>query len=134
MCRGFFQRFQKCVKGAGAKHVYLVYDVHFIFSGLRREAHLVYDIPDIFYGIITGGIEFMYIERSTSVKADTTFTYITSLIILGKMRTINCFCEDPGTGCFTNATGSAKQKSMCQLLLPDGIFQGSGDVGLTHYG
>src|SRR5258708_22936624 len=57
-----FQGFQKGVKCRRTEHVYFVYDIDFIFSGLRRKTHLVNQTSDIIDRIIAGSIQFMYIQ------------------------------------------------------------------------
>lgn len=47
---------------------------------------------------------------------------------------VDGFGQDTGTGGFTYAPRAAKQKSMCELLITDGIFQRSSNVRLTDYG
>jgi hypothetical protein len=43
------------------------------------------------------------------------------------------FGQYPGTGSFTHSPWSAKQEGVCQLIIPDRIFQGCGNVALPHY-
>jgi hypothetical protein len=46
--------------------------------------------------------------------------------------TIDGFGQDAGTGRFTYTPWTAKQKSMRQVVIADGIFQRSGNVFLPH--
>jgi hypothetical protein len=57
---------------------------------------------------------------------------ITSLTVGGYFFAVDGFCEDPGAGCFTHPSWSAEKKCMCEVFLPDGIAQSSGDMGLSH--
>ena len=45
----FFQGLQECVEGGGTEHVYLIYDIDFIFTGLRSKAYLFYEGTDVVY-------------------------------------------------------------------------------------
>jgi hypothetical protein len=47
--------------------------------------------------------------------------------------TVNCFGQNAGAGCFTYPTRPTKKKSVRQLLIADGIFEGGGDVCLSHH-
>ncbi len=57
---------------------------------------------------------------------------ITSLAIRAHIFAIDGLCQDPGAGRLTHPPGAAEQKSMRQLAIFDGVFQGSGDMGLAH--
>jgi hypothetical protein len=49
-------------------------------------------------------------------------TGITCFPLFSFVFAIDGFRQYPGTGGFAHATGSAKQKSMGQLIVPDGIL------------
>ena len=46
---------------------------------------------------------------------------------------VDGLCQDPGTSGLTYTTRTAKQKSVGELVIADGIFQGSGNVFLSHH-
>src|SRR5690606_11263264 len=47
--RGFFKCLQKGIEGSRAQHVYLIYDIHFVFAGLWIESHLLHERTDIIH-------------------------------------------------------------------------------------
>jgi hypothetical protein len=53
---------------------------------------------------------------------------ITGFPIRSFILAINGFGKDAGTGRFTDPPGTAKQKGMCQLIVLNGIFEGSSNV------
>ena len=59
---------------------------------------------------------------------------ITGLAIRAEVFAIDGLCQDPGAGRFADPPGAAEEKSVRQLAISDGVFQGSGDMGLAHNG
>jgi hypothetical protein len=134
MGRRLLQGFEKCIECIGAEHVDLIDDVYLVFSSLWRKTDLFNQVADIIHRIVAGSIEFMYIERASIVEGLTGIAGIAGLAILPQIFTVDGFGQDPGTGCFAHAPWPAEQKCMRKMLLKDRIFQGSGDMGLSHYG
>src|SRR5262249_34589281 len=120
--------------GRGAEHVDLIDDIDLELAGLRGEADLFDEGPDIVHGVIAGGIELVDIEGGAFVKGDTGGAVVAGLSIGGAVLAIDGFGEDPGAGGLAYPPGSAKKEGMGQLVVADGVFEGRGDMGLTHYG
>jgi hypothetical protein len=76
----------------------------------------------------------MDIQGSAFIEGNAGVTYVTRFSVCGLIYTIDRFRQDPGTGCFTHSTRTAKQKRMCKLLVFDRIFQCGCDMALAHYG
>ena len=49
------------------------------------------------------------------------------------MGTVDCFGQDTCAGCFTYTPWPAKKKSMCQLVIADGIFECGGNMRLPYH-
>ena len=132
--RRLFKRLQKRVEGRGAEHVYLVNDIHFVFTSLGCETHLVRECADIFHRVVAGGIQLMDVHRRTCVKTHAALAGIAGLPIGLEVFAVDGFGEDPRTGGFAHTARTAEQESMRQLLIADGVFQRGGDMLLPHYG
>ena len=60
-------------------------------------------------------------------------TMIASLPIRANVFAIDGLCQDPGAGSFADPPGAAEEESVRQLAVFDGVFQGSGDMGLADH-
>ena len=74
----------------------------------------------------------MNIHGSALVERHAGMAAVASLAIGLRRLTIDGFGQDAGTGGFTYTPWAAKQKSMRQVVIADGIFQRSGNVFLPH--
>jgi hypothetical protein len=75
----------------------------------------------------------MHIKRSVFIKACTGVTGVTGFALRSQVLAIYGFGQDTGTSSFAYAPGSAEQKSLSQMLLAYGVFQGSGNMRLPHH-
>jgi hypothetical protein len=91
----------------------LIDDIHLISAGLGSEADLLYQGADIVDAIVTGGIEFVYIEGGTFVKRDAGVTFITGFPVLVGRFAIDGLGEDTGTGGLAYPTWTAEEESVC---------------------
>src|SRR5690606_17542875 len=98
----------------------LINDIHFIFSHLRRDPHLIDQVSYVVYGVVGSGIEFKYIEGKILLRI------FSSLLI-------NLFGEDPGTGGFSHPPWTGEKKSLGQMIIFNGIQQGVGNSLLAHH-
>src|SRR5574343_1752196 len=112
--------------------MYLVHNIHFVFPGLRSKTNLFYQCPDIVYRVVAGSIQFMNIHRSTCIKGNTAGTGITSFALSCWVGTVDGLGQASGTGGFTHSSWTTKQKSMCQLLIANGILYCGGNMLLPH--
>jgi hypothetical protein len=76
----------------------LIYDIDLIFSSLWCEPYLLNQRPDVINGVVGGSIQFMDIERASFVERCTGMTLITSFPVRLQVLTVDCFCQDTGTG------------------------------------
>ena len=132
--RRLFQRFQECVKSRGRKHMNLINNIHFVLPALRRDAHLINQGTNIVNRVIGSCIELINIKRSRTIEWSTWFTLIAGFTLGRKALTINGFGHNPGTSSLANSTRTGKQKSLCNLLIADGIFKRIGNRCLTYNG
>src|ERR1700683_2487356 len=112
--------------------MHLIYDIHLVSTGLGSKTNLFHQRPDIVHRVVTGGIQFVDVERSALIKRYTGMTVVTSLPIRAHICAIDGLCQDPGTSRLTNPPGTAEKESMRQLAIFNGVFQGSSDMCLTH--
>ncbi len=133
MGRRFLEGFKKSIECIGAEHVHLINDIYLVFSCLWCKTDLFNQVTDIINRIVACGIQFMDIERGAIVEGLTRVAGVAGLAILAQVFAVDGFGQDPGTGCFAHAPWSAEQKCMRKMLLKDRIFQGSGDMGLSHH-
>lgn len=75
----------------------------------------------------------MNIKRGIFVEGSTTATNITSFTIRSDIFTVNGFCHDTGTGCFSHAAWTAKQKGLRQMVVFDGVFKGYHHLILPYH-
>jgi hypothetical protein len=75
----------------------------------------------------------VHVKRGIVVKAPAGFAFITGLGLGRQVLTVYGFGQNPGTRGFTNAPGSAEQKSLGQVIAGNRIFKGSGYMVLAHY-
>jgi hypothetical protein len=132
--RWFFQCFQKGVKGRGTQHVHLIYYIHLVPSGLGGKTNLFHQGANIIHTIVGRGIQFMNIQRGAFIKGNAGMTGITGFPIGAGVFAVNGFGQNTGAGGFAHSPRPTKQKSMCQLVVADGIFQCGGDMCLPHHG
>ena len=116
--RRLLQCLQKGIEGILGQHVYLVNDIHLVLAILRRDSNLVDDAPDVLYPIVRGGVEFEDVEAPLS--------------LLGG-EPIDGVGENPRTGRFADATGTAEEVSLRDLSRLDAVPQGVGDGLLAHH-
>jgi hypothetical protein len=74
----------------------------------------------------------MNIKGTAIVKRYAGRTCITGFTIFADVLAIDGLCQDAGTGGFSHPSGTAEQEGMRQLLVPDGVFKGGGDMLLPH--
>src|SRR5204863_2692482 len=100
----------------------LIDDIYFVSTCLRGKADLVYQCPYVVYRVVRSCIELMDIQRGAFIKRNAGITLVTGLTIFRSVLAIDGFGQYPCTGCLANSSRTAKQKSMCQLVMFDRIF------------
>jgi hypothetical protein len=108
--------------------MYLVDDIHFEFTSLRRVAYLFDQIPDVIDRIVGGGIEFINGKRPTLTDGYAVFALSTGFRILGGLQAIDGLSQNACACCLPYAPGSAKKHGLSQLVGPDCIFEGLRNV------
>src|SRR4051794_21274826 len=69
--RGFFQRFQERIKSGRAEHVYLIYDIDFVLTGLGSKTYLLHKGTDIIHRVVGCSIQLVNVKRTAFVKRGT---------------------------------------------------------------
>lgn len=113
--------------------MHLINNVYFVFAGLWRYAYLFGEVPNIFYRVIRSGIQLVDAKGCAILKRLTRFATATRFGRGATLLAIDGFSQNTGAGGFTNPTRSAKQKSLCQLIGFNGIFERVGNVALANY-
>ena len=121
--RRFFECFEQCIEGTGREHMYLVDDIDGVLTYLWRNAHFLNKCTYILDGVIGGRVEFVYIERALFVESEARFALVTSVVFWRRVKTVNCFSEDTRAGCFSDASWSAEEVSVSEVVLSDGVTQ-----------
>lgn len=129
---GFFQGFEEGIEGRGGEHVYLVNDIDLPGARLWRVAYLLYQVADVVHGVVGGGIQFDDVEGGPEVKTLATVAGVAGFVVFGAVLAVDGFGQDTGAGGFADPTRAAEQKRLCQVVGGDGVFEGIGDVGLSH--
>jgi hypothetical protein len=76
----------------------------------------------------------MDIHGDPVVKRDTGMAFVTGFSVRAYVLAVDGLGEYTGTGRLADTSGTAEQKGMRQLIVPDGIFEGGSDMRLPHYG
>src|SRR5262249_40056827 len=97
--RRFLERFQKCIKSGGAKHVNFVDNVNFLLPRLRCKTDLVDKGSDVIDRIVAGGIQFMNVQRSAFVKRDAGITNVTRLTVRRPIFAVDGLCQYSCASC-----------------------------------
>ena len=66
---GFFQSFEKGIKGCRTQHMHLINNIHFVFTLRRWYTHLLYQGANIFYGIVGSSVELKNIIGTVDIKS-----------------------------------------------------------------
>ena len=128
----FFKGLQECVEGLLREHVDLVDNEHLVTSHLWRYAHLVNQFTDVVNRIVRGGIQFMYIHRTTFIEGTARFALAARFALRTEMFAVDGLCKYTCTGGFSNPTRTAEKICMSQLSSADGIEQCGGESTLTY--
>ena len=59
MCRRFLKSLQESVERRLRQHMYLVDDIHTVFSYLRRNTHLIHQSLDVIYTVVGCRVKLM---------------------------------------------------------------------------
>ena len=54
--RRFFQSLKECIESCLRKHMNLIYDIHLVFTNLRRNSNLINEVTNIINRIVRSGI------------------------------------------------------------------------------
>ena len=122
MMRRFFQCFQKSIEGGLRQHVDLINDIYLVLADLWRDTYLLNQRTDIFYRVVAGGIQLMYVVRTLFVECQTRLTLIAGFAFGSGGLAVDGFGKDTCTRCFSHSTRSAEQVGMCQLAGGNSIF------------
>ena len=125
-----FQRFQKCVEGFLRKHVHLVYINNAEVASAGCKAHIVPQIPDVVDTPVGSAVDFQNIQAAAfrNLLAN---IFVRVEVHLRATGTIQGFCENSGSGCFSCAAGAYEKIRMCEAIVFNGIFQRLDDVILS---
>jgi len=132
--RRLFQGLQESVESRCRQHVNLVDDVHLILSDLWWDAHLVDQAADVLDRVVRRGVQLVNVERSVVVEGAARLTFVAGLHVLGGIQAVDGLGHDAGAGGFAYASRPAKQESLRQGVVADGVLQRVGDGALTHNG
>ena len=122
MMRRFFQCFQKSIEGGLRQHVDLINDIYLVLADLWRDTYLLNQRTDIFYRVVAGGIQLMYVVRTLFVECQTRLTLIAGFSFGSGGLAVDGLGKDTCTRCFSHSTRSAEQVGMCQLAGGNSIF------------
>src|SRR5690606_28222608 len=131
--RWLLQRFQKSIEGLLREHMHLIDNINLVPTRLWRNSHLLNQSTDILDGIVGGRIKFVNTERGPVLKGNTAIACSTRLNLAGNLLTIDCLCQNTCTSRLTYPPRSTKQKSLCQLIVLNRIFEGVGNMLLPYY-
>ena len=113
--------------------MYLINNIHFVFTYLRRDAYLFHQLSNIIYRIIRSRIQFMNIVRALFIESHARLTRIASFSIRCGCHTVDCLGKDTCASRLSHPPRSAKQIGVSQFLCGNGILQRSGQCPLSHH-
>src|SRR5690606_31659166 len=113
--------------------MHLVYDIYFVLARLWCKPHLVHQFADVVHRVVAGGVQFEYVERGLVGKALAGGTFSAGLHIGRGAFAIDGFGQYARAGGLAHTPRTAKQVRMRQVVVPDSIFEGSGNVLLPYY-
>ena len=132
MSRRLLQRFEQGIERPGGQHVYLVDDVHAVFSHRGGEADLFPQFPDAVYPVVGGSVDLHHIGNRSVVDPPAYITLIAWITVHGRL-TVDSFGQDLGAGGLTRPPGTGEQVGVSQAAGAQLILQGSGDMRLAVY-
>ena len=111
----------------------LIYYIYAIASDLWRDPYLLGEGTDIVHRIVGGCIQLVYAVGAVFIEGQTGFALIAGFAFRGDVLAVDGLGENPGTGSLSHTPGAAEQVSVAQEIVLNGIAQGGGDGGLSHY-
>ncbi len=133
MCRRLLQCFEKRVECRCGEHMNLIYNIHFVFPYLRRNAYLINKRTDIIHGVVGRGIQFVNVVGTLFIESHTRFTLIAGFMFRCRIQAVDGFGKNTGTRCLSHTPRAAKQISMSEFISCNGIFKRSGQCLLPHH-
>jgi len=127
-----FQRLEKGVECGLREHVHLVDDIDAICANLRWNAHFFYKLPNIFYRIVGGGVQFVDAVGATFGEGAARFTHPARLHVGGGRKAVDGFGKDACASGFAHTSGAAKQVGVRQLFPQNGVLEGGGNIALPQ--
>ena len=105
-------------------------DVDFEFSASWGVGDAVPQVFDFANATIRGAIDFEDIEAAA------VFDFFADIVVrveigLGSVRTVEGFRENSGGGCFSDASGTDKEKSVGETAFGDGVRESADNVFLS---
>src|SRR6266852_9243617 len=131
MVRRLFEGFEQGIEGRRREHVYFVNDVDLEARHGRGVLARLAQLPDLFDAVVAGAVYLEYIEGTALGDLNAALVFLVE-IHLWSAGGIEAFGENAGDGCFSGPARPAKNVSVSDALLFDGVGQRLGDVFLTH--
>ena len=115
--------FRKALKAEALEHVNLVYDIHFVFTGLWRQSE---PVQQAFLSLRSccwqHPVRGCWVKRRYQKKHNCCRYYRASPSLVPVLA-VDRFGKNAGTGCFYPRLLVRRIKRMRQLVVVDGIFQ-----------
>ena len=128
----FLQSFQEGIEGLLGEHMYLVDDVHTVFTDLGRDADLVHQCLDVLHTVVGGGIQFVDTVGTTLREGFAGLALAARLHICRRIRAVDGLCKNPRRCCLAYSSRAAEQIGVSQLPAYNGILEGSGNRVLSN--
>jgi hypothetical protein len=113
--------------------MHFVDDIHFVFTSLGRDPHLVHQHTYVVNRIVRGGIKFLDIKGCELVERPAGFTFIARFRIILRILAVDGFGQYPCTGCLADAPGTGKKEGLGKVVVPDGTLKGLYYGGLPYH-
>ena len=113
--------------------MHLVDDVYLVLPYLGRNAYLVYQRADVFYRVVRGCIQLVYVVGTLFVECLAGFAPVAGLAVGRWRQAVDGLGEDACAGGFSHTAWTAEQVGMSQLAVGDGILEGGSQGALSHH-
>ncbi len=127
----FFERLEQGVERFLGEHVDFVDDVNFEFGARGGVADGVAQLAYFIDAAVAGAVDFQHVQRAALGD----FLAVVALVAGGDggaFDAIQGLGENAGGGRLADAARADKKVGMGEAFLLDGVFQGRGDVLLSH--
>ena len=110
--------------------MHLVYINNAEVASAGCKAHIVPQIPDVVDAAVGSAVNFQNVQ-ATSFRNFLANIFVRVEVHFRAVGTIQGFCENSGSGCFSCAAGTYEKIRMGEAIVFNGIFQRLDDVILS---